>query len=95
MISKYTKKPIVIKALKFEYSENGIAELSKFCGSVLGSYGRDEYSVGWAHIRTPEDSADTIKHKSVATEGDYIIKDIYGKFYPCKPDLFNLTYEKV
>lgn len=28
-----------------------------------------------------------------ADEGDYIIKGVQGEFYPCKPDIFNATYE--
>ncbi len=30
-----------------------------------------------------------------ASEGDWIIKGIKGEFYPCKPDIFDATYEKV
>jgi hypothetical protein len=30
-----------------------------------------------------------------ASIGDYIIKGVKGEFYPCKPDIFELTYEKV
>jgi len=30
-----------------------------------------------------------------ATEGDYIIKGIKGEIYPCKPDIFEATYERV
>lgn len=29
------------------------------------------------------------------TVGDYIIKGINGEFYPCKPDIFDKTYEEV
>lgn len=29
------------------------------------------------------------------SEGDYIVKGINGKVYPCKPDIFEQTYEKV
>ena len=31
----------------------------------------------------------------VAKTGDYIIKGVQGEFYPCKPDIFKETYEKV
>ena len=31
----------------------------------------------------------------VAQKGDYIIKGVQGEFYPCKPDIFNATYEVV
>jgi hypothetical protein len=31
----------------------------------------------------------------LASKGDYIIKGVKGEFYPCKPDIFELTYEKI
>ena len=31
----------------------------------------------------------------IASLGDYIIKGVSGELYPCKPDIFKLTYEKV
>lgn len=33
--------------------------------------------------------------EELANVGDYIIKDTNGEFYPCKPDIFDMTYEKV
>ena len=30
-----------------------------------------------------------------ASEGDWIIKGIKGEFYPCKPEIFEATYERV
>ena len=32
--------------------------------------------------------------KHICTEGDYIIKGVQGEFYPCKPDIFEQTYEQ-
>ena len=37
----------------------------------------------------------TFKGKMAANVGDYVIKDINGEFYPCKPDIFEKTYEAV
>lgn len=37
----------------------------------------------------------TLEGPMTATEGDYIIKGIQGEFYPCKPDIFEATYEVV
>jgi hypothetical protein len=31
----------------------------------------------------------------LANEGDWIIKGVKGEFYPCKPDIFDLTYERI
>lgn len=30
-----------------------------------------------------------------AKPGDYIIRGVQGEFYPCKPDIFEATYEVV
>ena len=40
-------------------------------------------------MRNPIDAAMT------ATPGDYIIRGVQGEFYPCKPDIFEQTYEEV
>lgn len=37
----------------------------------------------------------TLEGKMRASMGDYIIKGIKGEFYPCKPDIFEQTYELV
>ena len=38
---------------------------------------------------------DTLEGALTASPGDYIIKGIKGDFYPCKPDIFEATYEKL
>lgn len=37
----------------------------------------------------------TLEGDMLAREGDYIIKGVQGEFYPCKPDIFEQTYEPV
>ena len=37
----------------------------------------------------------TLEGDMRATYGDYIIKGVHGEFYPCKPDIFEATYERV
>lgn len=37
----------------------------------------------------------TLEGDHTAIKGDYIIKGVKGEFYPCKPDIFKMTYEKV
>ena len=36
----------------------------------------------------------TLEGNHKVTPGDYIIKGVNGEFYPCKPDIFEKTYEK-
>lgn len=38
---------------------------------------------------------ETLEGVMTATEGDWIIKGVNGEFYPCKPDIFEKTYEPV
>jgi hypothetical protein len=85
VIQNYTKKPLVIQAVPF--TPDTVETLREFCGAALGAVTETE-----AHIRTLEDgSAAQVEH--IATLGDYIIRGIRGEFYPCKPDIFEATYE--
>lgn len=94
---KYKKRPVVVEALKFVYSTEGIHELAVFCGNAVVSVVKDRHpeAIGWAQISTLEDGgangSPQVKH--IAYEGDYIIKGIAGEFYPCKPEIFETTYE--
>ena len=101
MLNKYRKKPVVIDAIQlkasninivyeFVYGNKPDLRLSiaqdkwyDYCQSVLKN-GLD--------IPTLEDGDDK-RAKHVASIGDYIIKGIQGEFYPCKPDIFEATYE--
>ena len=82
MIKKYKKKPVVIEALVWE-GHNEV-EMREFMKEGRDFYIDDEIM----YIITLEGA-----HK--ADINDYIIKGIKGEFYPCKPDIFELTYEKV
>lgn len=37
----------------------------------------------------------TLEGNHLADKGDFIIKGVKGEFYPCKPDIFEKTYEEV
>lgn len=91
-MSKYRKKPVVIEAEKF--SEKTYRE-SKFLSIAV----RDKFNMGEFWIdKTAKDGRyyiDTLEGWMQVNEGDYIIKGIQGEFYPCKPDIFEATYEEV
>lgn len=74
---KYIKKPEIIEAV--QWTGNNYEEIRNFIGIILKN--RD----GNLHIKTPEGEL----HVSI---GDYIIKSVYGEFYPCKPDIFDKIY---
>ena len=79
--------------MKFEYSEKGIKELKKFCGDSLGIIKKDRHigAKGEAEIKALADGG----WRNTLTEGDFVIKDVNGKIYPCASDIFEQTYEPV
>ena len=91
---RYRKKPVVIEAVQFVFTEEGIKQLYDFCGSALGSYAKPTDSPAEIQVGTLEDG-DHFRTVHIATEGDWIIKGVQGEFYPCKPDIFEQTYEAV
>jgi len=78
---KFRKKPIVIEALNWNGDNHH--SINRFVGMDLNKNFRNELL-----IQTPEG-----EHR--ARVGDWIIKGIKGEFYPCKPDIFESTYEEV
>ena len=83
-MAKYRKKPVVIEAVLWD-GNSGTA--NTFIGE---SFGVDwEYeSAASSNIAIP-----TLEGRMIGKVGDYIIKGVKGEFYPCKPDIFEDTYE--
>ena len=93
---KYRKKPVIIDAIQFEYTADGIVALREFCGSALGKIQKHRHPTAKAEaeLGTLEDGINlTVKH--IATEGDFIIRGVQGEYYACKPDIFWQTYDEV
>lgn len=84
---KYRKKPVTIEAIQFTDSDERVQELIEFARENFTPHGDLEHYT-YAVIKTLEGD-----HR--ADIGDYIIKGVQGEFYPCKPDIFNMTYEAV
>ena len=80
---KYRKKPVTIEAMQWTGTEVCKVELWRF---AKGKWFIDENDN--LIIRTLEGNLK-------ANVGDYIIKGVKGEIYPCKPDVFERTYEKV
>lgn len=83
---KYKKKPVVIEALQFVDKVDRVAELSEFMDN-------QELVVNYENPNNPVMKIETLEGVMTASEGDYIIKGVNGEFYPCKPDIFEKTYE--
>jgi hypothetical protein len=80
LMAKYRKKPVVIEAV--EWKGNNVSEIKEFAGT------KAKYAFnGDLFIETKEGVM-------LADVGDFIIKGVKGEFYPCKSDIFWMTYER-
>ena len=91
---KYRKKPVIIEATQW-FKHGDHPEVNKLptiksmeIGLALGdkSDGIPPSKLGWV---------ETLEGGHIVTPGDYIITGIKGEHYPCKPDIFEATYDKV
>lgn len=99
-MSKYRKKPVVIEAVELKKDNYSILNVLKFVGEVTdldmkNPFERDAIHLLIDNIKESGLIIDTLEGKIHASIGDFIIKGIQGEFYPCKPDIFEQTYESV
>jgi len=85
MTKQYRKKPVVIEAVQFT-SETKDQAFNFITCNKTADFDTDGNPI--LKIQTLEDWM-------TATLGDWIIKGVAGEFYPCKPDIFDATYEAV
>ena len=75
--TRFTKKPVTIDAM--QWTGENRKELFDFCDKSY--FNGDELRI------------QTLEGSMIASVGDYIIKGVKGEFYPCKPDIFAMTYD--
>lgn len=88
---RFRKKPVEIEAI--QWTGDNLDEAVSFCA---GNASYELMARGNAElvISTLEDGEDRVA-KHVGSRGDWIIRGVQGEFYPCKPDIFEATYEPV
>lgn len=89
---KYRKKPVIIEAFKWTADEDQLEDPIWICEAI-------RKGEAWID-RDRHGGIITMKIKTLeglmrANIGDYIIQGVNGEIYPCKPDIFEKTYEKV
>lgn len=82
---KYRKKPVIIEAEQFTIKNKDCAFNFITCNKNPSC---DQFGQPTIEIQTLEGIM-------TASIGDWIIKGVSGEFYPCKPDIFEATYEGV
>ena len=77
---KYRKKPVEIEAIQL--TPLNLPNVEEFVGGDLS-------------VVNGEAIIATLEGAMRASIGDFIIRGVQGEFYPCKPDIFEQTYDKV
>ena len=87
---KYRKKPVVIEAI--QWTGDNLKEIIDFTGlhPSAEKWTWEEYE---AVVASEGLIIFTLEGKHLASRGDFIIKGVQGEFYPCKPAIFEQTYE--
>ena len=89
-MGKYRKKPVVIDAIQL--TSESLMDCISF---IYPDISVIDHSTLTAIRKNKFLYIETLEGDMKAQFGDYIIKGVQGEVYPCKPDIFEATYEKV
>ena len=102
-MAKYRKKPVVIEAIQYKVIEEIPCKYGVAKKTNINEIAQFMKVNSLREVTTPNDtpegetflSIDTLEGIMTASKNDWIIKGVNGEFYPCKPDIFDKTYEKI
>ena len=86
-MAKYRKKPVVIEAVQFDIT----APIKKWPRGVTARKVTDEEGC----VYDGQPVIQTLEGELTVSDRDWIITGVKGERYPCKPDIFEATYELV
>lgn len=97
-MAKFRKKPVVIEAV--QWTGDNQREIVKFCREMVLQNTPENPKIafrGRSKINPSENQVliRTLEGVMEANAGDWIIKGVKGEFYPCKPDIFEASYEPI
>jgi hypothetical protein len=82
---KATKKPVVVDFV--QWTGDNLQQCLQFLGGDLDHVFSERHIGGKSELHIK-----TLEGIMIASKGDYIIRGAKGEHYPCKPDIFKLTY---
>lgn len=85
-VMKFRKKPVIVEARLWDGTTKNAMELQGWSGARL-----KDGPMQYKYVLT----IPTLEGEMVADVGDWIIQGVKGEYYPCKPDIFEQTYERV
>jgi|LakMenEpi03Aug12_release.lakeMendotaPanAssembly.Ray.scaffolds.fasta_scaffold73240_6 hypothetical protein len=86
-MAQYRKKPVVIDAVQYDGNFR--------CLDCFSINEVEQFIIGTDDAGNPCLKIPTLEGVMIASKGDYIIRGVKGEYYPCKPDIFEMTYEAV
>lgn len=95
-MERYRKKPVEIEARQWDGTRASIVEICAWANRHDAI--EDDSTIAYTYVGE-EDVTDvsiwTLEGDMKVSPGDYVIRGVQGEFYPCKPDIFEATYEPV
>jgi len=89
---KYRKKPVIIEAVQLE---NNVASIKEVC-ELIGIKKNVNKNLMIKNARINKGIyIETLEGEMKLSFNDFLIKGVKGEFYPCKPDIFEMTYETI
>ena len=90
---KYRKLPVEVDAYLWD------GNVINPCGNDVPNWLGKAITIGDVYFEWQNEAwvmiIPTLEGKVIASKGDYIIQGVKGELYPCKPDIFEMTYEEV
>jgi len=91
-VGKFRKKPVEVYA--YRWTANSYDETTKIIEWILSNGGTARF-IDYDPSMGKYIAIDTLEGIMRAMPGDWIIRGVKDEFYPCKPDIFEATYEEV
>jgi len=88
---KFTKRPVVIEAVQAQHLLIQAAQ----AWHDLPIWIREAYEEGNIVFGAYTINIQTLEGRMVAEKTDWVIRGVRGEIYPCKPDIFAMTYDPV
>ena len=83
-MAKYRKKPVIVEAVQYDGTRESLLKIAQL-----------QQAPSWLKVDGDDLLIPTLEGVMRAKVGDYVIKGVKGELYPCKPDIFEQTYEPV
>lgn len=90
---RYRKKPVVVNA--YQMTNDNIYDWFNWPAWLQEGLGKESHEEGAVIKDSCKIQIVTLEGLQLVSPNDYIIQGVKGEIYPCKPDIFEMTYEEV